>query len=232
MLIRIIGEGKSKRDCKMNTMKCMTTIAFIVLSINISFSQTWKEWFNQKKTQKEYLIKQIAALKVYGNYLKEGYDIAQKGLSMVSDIKGRNFGDHKEHFGLLKIVKDDLSNDSRIHLILARQVAIINELRELKEVCRNSEGLTEEEVRYIDLVYTNVFRDCERSIAALENVISDGAYQMTDDERIESIEAIYNDMNTKYAFTRTFCGSTEMLIMQRSAEKLEIESARSLNGVL
>jgi hypothetical protein len=216
----------------MNTMKRMTTIAFIILSINIGFSQTWKEWFNQKKTQKEYLVKQIAALKVYANYLKEGYDIAQKGLSMVSDIKGRNFGDHMEHFGSLKIVKDDLGNDSRIHLILTRQVAIINELRELKKVCRNSEDLTEEEVRYIDLVYSNLLKDCDRSIATLDHVISDGAYQMTDDERIESIEVIYRDMNTKYAFTRTFCGSTEMLIMQRSAEKLEIESARSLNGVL
>jgi hypothetical protein len=216
----------------MNTMKRMTTVAFIILSINIGFSQTWKEWFNQKKTQKEYLVKQIAALKVYANYLKEGYDIAQKGLSMVSDIKDRNFGDHKEHFWSLKIVKDALGNDSRIQLILTRQVAIIKELRELKNVCRNSEDLTEKEVRYIDLVYTNLLRDCERSIAALENVISDGAYQMADDERIEYIEAIYHDMNSKYAFTRTFCGSTEALIMQRSAEKLEIESATSLNGVL
>lgn len=216
----------------MNTMKCMTTIAFIVLLINISYSQTWKEWFNQKKTQKEYLVKQIAALKVYANYLKEGYDIAQKGLSMVSDIKGRNFGDHKEHFGSLKIVKDDLGNDSRIHLILTRQVAIINELNELKNVCRNNESLTRQEVRYVNSVYTNLLRECEGTIAQLQTVTSDGAYQMTDDERIESIEAIYHDMNTKYAFTRTFCNSTEMLIMQRSAEKLEIESARSLNGML
>ena len=149
-------------------MKRMTTIAFIILSINIGFSQTWKEWFNQKKTQKEYLIKQIAALKVYGNYLKEGYDIAQKGLSMVSDIKGRNFGDHKEHFGSPKIVKDDLSNDSRIHLILTRQLAIINELRELRNVCRNSESLTREEVRYVNSVYTHLLRECERTIAELQ----------------------------------------------------------------
>lgn len=216
----------------MNTMKYMTTIAFIILSINIGFSQTWKEWFNQKKTQNEYLVKQIAALKVYGNYLKAGYNIAQKGLSMVSDIKGRNFGDHKGHFGSLKIVKDDLGNDSRIHLILTRQVAIINELHELRNVCRKSESLTREEVRYVNSVYTHLLKECERTIAELQTVISDGAYQMTDDERIESIEAIYYDMNSKYAFTRTFCGSTEMLIMQRSAEKLEIESARSLNGVL
>ena len=57
-------------------MKIMATIACIILSTNIGHSQKWDEWFKQKKTQKKYLIQQIAALKVYLGYLKEGYDIA------------------------------------------------------------------------------------------------------------------------------------------------------------
>lgn len=218
--------------CQRNNMR---TIALIVIGSALALgveAQTWKEWFKQKKTQKEYLVKQIVALKVHLKFLKEGYDIAQKGLNMVDEIKGRNFRDHQDHFGSLKIVKDDLGNDSRIHLTLTRQVAIMNEFRELKNVCRNNENLTEEEVRYVDLVYSNLLRECERGIATLQSVVTDDAYQMTDDERIECIEAIYHDMNGKYAFTRTFCGSTKTLIMQRSAGKLEIESARKLNGVL
>lgn len=216
----------------MDTMKFMTTVCFIILSNNISYAQTLKEWFKQKETQKEYLIKQIAALKVHLRFLKEGYDIAKKGLNMVGEIKGRNFRDHQDHFGSLKIVKDDLGNNSRIHLILTRQAAIMNEFRELKNVCRNNENLTEEEVRYVDLVYSNLLRECERDIVTLQSMVTDDAYRMTDDERIESIEAIYHEMNSKYAFTRTFCSSTKTLIMQRSAEKLEIESAGELNGVL
>ena len=216
----------------MNTMKCMTTIACIILSVNINYAQTWKEWFNQKKTQKEYLIKQIAALKVYVTYLKGGYDIAQKGLNIVSDIKGRNFGDHKEHFGSLKIVKDDLGNGSRIYLIRNRSTAIMNEFRELMNVCRNSGNLTKEEIKYVDLVYSNLLMECEQAIATLQAIVTDDAYEMTDDERIEQIAAVYHDMNDKYAFTRAFCGSTKMLIMQRDNEKREIESARKLNGIL
>lgn len=216
----------------MNTMKCMTTIAYIILSINIGYAQTWKEWFQQKKTQKEYLFKQIAALKVYAKYLKEGYDIAQKGLNIVSEIKGQNFSDHEDHFGSLRIVKDDLGNSSRINLILGRQVAIMNEFRELKKVCRNNENLTEEEIRYVDLVYSNLLTECDRVMVALHTVVTHDAYQMTDDERIERIDAIYHDMNDKYTFTRTFCGSTKTLIKQRAAEKIETESAKKLNGVL
>lgn len=216
----------------MSTMKRMTVISYIILSINISYAQTWKEWFNQKKTQKEYLIKQIAALKVYAKYLKEGYDVAQKGLNIVGEIKGRNFSDHEDHFGSLRIVKDDLGNASSINLILGRQVAIMNEFRELKNVCRHNENLTEEEIRYVDLVYSNLLTECDKVMVALQAVVTDDAYQMTDDERIERIDAIYHDMNGKYAFTRTFCSSTKSLIMQRGVEKREIESARKLNGVL
>ena len=213
----------------------MRTIALIVIGSVLALgveAQTLKEWFKQKKTQKEYLVTQIVALKVYVTYLKKGYDIAHKGLNMVSDIKGQNFRDHEDYFGSLKIVKDDLGNASKVNLILGRQVAIMNEFRELKNVYRNNESLTDEEVRYVDLVYSNLLTECERDIVTLQSVLTDDAYQMTDDERIESIEAAYHDMNDKYAFTRTFCSSTKTLIMQRSAEKRDIMSARKLNGVL
>jgi len=53
-------------------------------------AQTWNEWFRQKKTQKKYLVQQIAALKVYLKYLKQGYRIVDKGLSLVGDIKDGN----------------------------------------------------------------------------------------------------------------------------------------------
>jgi hypothetical protein len=213
----------------------MRTIALILIGSALTLgveAQTLKEWFHQKKTQKEYLINQIAALKVYAKYLKEGYDIAQKGLNIVGEIKGRNFSDHEDHFGSLRIVKDDLGNASSINLILRRQVAIMNEFRELKNVCRNNQNLTEEEIRYVDLVYSNLLTECDRVMVWLQTVITDDSYQMTDDERIERIDAIYHDMNGKYAFTRTFCSSTKSLIMQRGVEKREIESARKLNGVL
>lgn len=213
----------------------MRTIALILIGSALTLgveAQTLKEWFQQKKTQKEYLIKQIAALKVYAKYLKEGYDVAQKGLNIVGEIKGRNFSDHADHFGSLRMVKDDLGNVSSINLILGRQVAIMNEFRELKNVCRHNKNLKEEEIRYVDLVYSNLLAECDRVMVALQTLITDDAYQMTDDERIERIDAIYQDMNGKYAFTRTFCSSTKSLIMQRGVEKMEIESARKLNGVL
>ena len=45
-----------------------------------SFAQTWDEWFEQKKTQIQYLEKQIVELGIFIGDLQKGYQIVQKGL--------------------------------------------------------------------------------------------------------------------------------------------------------
>ena len=49
----------------------MPILLFLFVSMLLS-AQTTAEWFNQKATQKKYLIQQIAALQVYIGYLQKG----------------------------------------------------------------------------------------------------------------------------------------------------------------
>lgn len=203
----------------------------IILTLSAN-AQTFKEWFKQKKTQKEYLVKQIAALKVYLGYLKEGYDIAQKGLTIIGDLKGENFKDHSDHITSLRFLNGQLGVDSKVDIIARRQVAIMADFRELNIECRDSDYLSIDEIQYVDRVYGNLLSECDRSIAALNVIVRDETSQMTDEARIERIDAVYDDMNEKHAFTRSFCNSTRMLMMQRAAERSEVESARKLNDML
>lgn len=213
----------------------MKTPIFIVLMIGLSLSanaQTWNEWFRQKKTQKKYLVQQIAALKVYLKYLKEGYDIAKKGLDLVGDIKDGNLNDHSTYFGSLRSVNDVISNDSKIDLIVTYHKGIINEFHELEKECRANAILSEAEVKYIGSVYKNILKESESSLAALTAIIVNEGSQMTDDERIDRISKIYEDTKDMYGFTRSFCNSTKMLAMQRTIERNEIKSQRMLNPAL
>ena len=190
-------------------------------------AQTFQEWFRQKSTQRKYLIQQIAALKVYLGYLKDGYDIAKKGLNIVGDIKDRNFKDHSTYFESLKLVNASVRNSAKVSLIVAYQNQIVNEFRKLR---RNSDNqLTPEEMRYIEDVYDNLISEYELSLAVLTQVISDRTLEMKDDERLAAIDAVYEDMKDKYAFTKSFMNSTSMLIMQRAKEQFEIEGASKLN---
>ena len=190
-------------------------------------AQTFQEWFRQKSTQRKYLIQQIAALKVYLGYLKDGYDIAKKGLNIVGDIKDRNFKDHSDYFESLKLVNTSVRNSAKASLIVAYQNQILSEFRKLRRNSGNQ--LTPDEIRYFEDVYDNLMNECESSLTVLTQVISDRTLEMKDDERLATIDAVYEDMKGKYAFTKSFMNSTSLLIMQRSKEKFEIEGASKLN---
>jgi hypothetical protein len=214
----------------------MKKIVIIILTIWCSGSaaeaQTWNEWFRQKKTQKKYLVQQIAALKVYLKYLKEGYDISKKGLKIVGDIKDGNFSDHSTYFQSLKLVKSSVKMTPKISLIISYQAKIIEEFRKLNDECRSNSNLSNEEVQYVNSVYKNLLERCEDSIAELNSVITDNASQMKDEERIGRIENVYDDMKDRYSFARAFCNSTRMLMMERDREQSEVDASKKLNKSL
>ena len=65
-------------------------------------AQTVNEWVNQKSTQKKYLLQQIAALQVYINYAKKGYNIVSGGINTIRDIKKGDLNLHNTFFSSLK----------------------------------------------------------------------------------------------------------------------------------
>ena len=104
----------------------MATCFLVSNSIN---AQTWQECFQQKKTQKKYLLQQIAALKVYLNYARKGYDIANKGITTVRNIKKGDFNLHQDFFGSLKIVNPKIKKYLKLADIIAYQTWIIKRSR-------------------------------------------------------------------------------------------------------
>jgi hypothetical protein len=217
----------------LNNMKRIVIIILTMwCAVSAAEAQTWNEWFRQKKTQKKYLVQQIAALKVYLKYLKEGYDISKKGLKIVGDIKDGNFSDHSTYFQSLKLVKPSVKMTPKVSLIISYQAKILEEFRKLNDECRSNNNLSNEEVQYVSSVYKNLLERCEDSIAELNSVITDNASQMKDEERIGRIENVYDDMKDRYSFTRSFCNSTRMLMMERDREQSEVDASKKLNTSL
>lgn len=184
-------------------------------------AQNWNEWFRQKKTQKQYLIQQIAALKVYAGYLKEGYDIAKKGLGMIGDIKGGNFGDHQDYFASLKAVSPAVRNSPKLSAIVRLQSETVKESERLRDMARESEWFSSNEVRYIISVHENMMRLTDQCMHEVRVVITDDASQMTDDERLSRVDLLYEKVKEQHAFIRSFYGAASLLIMQRSHENFE-----------
>lgn len=206
----------------MNWNRTVATAALLVITIVVPVrAQTFNEWFKQKKTQKAYLIQQIAALKVYLEYLKDGYDIVKKGMNIVGDIKEGNFSSHKEYFGSLSKVNRLVSSSplaSRIVYLQTITVRLINQLRTRLD----ESELTEAEQKYLEKVCSNILVITKDNTEQLELLLTDGKLEMKDDERIDRLNELDRNVLSCFTFTKKLCNDTNLLILQREKDRRDI----------
>lgn len=195
-------------------------------------AQTWNEWFKQKKTQKKYLVKQIALLRVYLGYLKKGYEIADKGLTTIHNIKNGDFNLHRDFFGSLKNVNPHIANSAKVADILAFQVHIIQNIKRVNNFCKNNEYFTPEEIRYVAAVYSNMLFLCDTSISELLMIIRSNETEMKDDERLKRIDTLYDDMLDKHAFVQSFDNDVRLIAKEREREQRSIELLRKQHDMI
>lgn len=204
-------------------MKFLFIIVTGILLSTTSPAQTWDEWFKQKKTQKKYLVKQIALLRVYLGYLKKGYEIADKGLTTIHNIKNGDFNLHRDFFGSLKNVNPHIKNSAKVADIIAFQVYIIQNIKQVNNFCKNNEYFTPEEIRYVAAVYSNMLFLCDASISELLTIIRSNETEMKDDERLVRIDKLYDDMLDKHAFVQSFDSDVRLIAREQERETRSVE---------
>ena len=213
-------------------MKTILIVIATVLLFQSADAQTWDEWFKQKKTQKKYLVQQIAALRVYLDYLKKGYTVVHNGLNTIENIKNGNFNLDRDFFSSLKNVNPAIKNTAKVADIIAFQIFISRELGRVYSFCSTNKHFTSEEIRYIAQVNTNMLFYCDASISELLTIIQSGKSEMTDDERIHRIDNIYDEMNDRCAFVRAFGSDAQIISMEREKESREAELLKTYYDIL
>ncbi|QJB29923.1 hypothetical protein HF329_00805 [Chitinophaga oryzae] len=212
-------------------MKVVMLIFIMVLSSFYSKAQTFNEWFRQKKTQREYLIKQVALLQQYIGYAKKGYDIAQKGLGTISQIKNGDLKIHQVFFNALKQVNPAIAKYPKtidiISSITSMNAACGKSLREL-----NTSGYADQGNRdYARQVFDGIKAENKSALDDLLLVISDDHLQLSDDQRLSRIDQLYMVIKDRAAFVSTFTRQVSMLMWQRRGEIVDVEMARIVYGL-
>lgn len=201
-------------------------LIIVLFSSQILHAQNWNEWFEQKKTQKKYLLQQIVALKVYLGYLEKGYDIANKGLKAIHDIKKGDFDLHNQFFNSLKQVNPNIQKWTKAADIIAYQVRIVKIAKQNIETIRENGRFTNEELDYCKIVFDNLLSECLKNMDELVIIITSDELEMKDDERIKRIDQLYIDMQDKYSFACSFGNDINLLLLQRMNEQSEINRSR------
>lgn len=190
-------------------------------------AQTFAEWFKQKKTQKKYLLEQIAALQIYIGYAKKGYELVGSGIQTIRDISSGEFSLHNAFVTGLKKVNPVIRDDIRVAEILEMQVEILSGFSRLKGLS----GLRPDQLVYLASVSGAVMAECLADLEELALVISSGKVEMKDDERLSRINGIYSRMTDRSSFSQYFSGQFSQLIRQQRLEVETIENLRRMYGI-
>jgi hypothetical protein len=212
-------------------MKKCFIVLMILFTYNSIYAQTWEEWTKQKKAQIKYLLEQIVALRFYGKQLKEGYDIVQQGLYTIHNIKQDDFDLHEEFFSSLNRVNPNVRHYAKVPGIILMQANIIKQCKKTIQAARDSEQLNKDELKYLDQVFRSVLDQCITLVDELTKVITNDQLQLSDDERIGRINALYSEMQEHYLFAQNFQKEVTVLATQRIHEQYDVGRMRSLHGL-
>jgi hypothetical protein len=157
-------------------------LAVVLIGSTSTYAQGLKEWFAQKKTQREYLIEQIGYLKLYLELAEKGYKIAQEGLTMISSFKRGEFELHKNRFDSLMIVKSVIGSYGNVERITDLH-DLINMICERGGADLEKTGqFTSQELDYCKTVYARLYNDGQVIITHLLATIRSGNLSLSDDQ--------------------------------------------------
>ena len=194
-------------------------------------AQTFAEWFRQKKTQKKYLLQQIAALQVYIGYAQKGYKIAKEGLTIIGSFTRGEFNLHTDYINSLKSVNPEIKHYAKVADIIALQVKIVQNYNRSYRQLNSSNAFSDNELAYISRVFSKLLDDCAKTLDELITITTYGKLEMKDDERLQKIDKLYLDMQDNFTFSQSFSNDAKVLAASRLKEKTDVQTSRALQGI-
>ena len=163
--------------------------------------------------------------------MKKGYEIVSGGYNTIKDISKGNFSIHQAFLDGLMQVSPAVRKYKRIGEIISFQTQLVKEYQSALKRFDASNLFNANEIKYMNNVYDNLFNKSLQNLEELAMVITAGKLRMSDDERINAIDRLFEDMADKLVFLRTFNKENNVLAIQRGREMVDTKVSKKLNGL-
>lgn len=192
--------------------------------------QTWKEWLRQKKTKKEYLLAQIAALEAYGSAIKKGYAIAREGLQDIRQMKDGLSGLHQDHFRGMQVARLDSWTRARLLRVLGQYEALNNPGTGIP-VLNASLGFSVDKTAYgIDRMNT-IQSELKSCFASINRLLQPGVFEMPPEQRNQRIRGWLREAERHIGRLMEIRRALFELRLQREGAAMDVQSLRALYGL-
>lgn len=176
-------------------------------------------------------IQKLAQLKKILSNMKTGYQIVSGGYNTIKDISKGNFNLHQTFLDGLMQVSPVVRKYRRIGEIISLQGQLVKEYKSAFRRFEASNLFNVNEMAYMKNVYANLFNKSLQNLEELSMIVTAGKLRMSDDERLNAIDKIFNDAGDKLIFLRTFNKENNVLAIQRGREMVDTEVSKKLNGL-
>ena len=197
----------------------------MVISSLLLSSGLYSGGVNAQSTEVQQLllnVEKLTQLKSILEDMKKGYQVISHGYTAIRDISQGNFSLHQVFLDGLLLVKPEIKNYYRVADIISSQKDILSEYKYAFERFRKSDNFNEDEIRYLAAVYERLSEGSKDNLEDLLVVVTSSKLRMTDDERLQTIDRIFEDTRDKLSFLRHFNQQTALLSSQRTREKADI----------
>ena len=172
-------------------MRQTILIAIMLCVLTAANAQT------QEATQLILNYEKLKQLEEILDNMYKGYKILTKGYNRIKDIAEGNFNLHQVFLDGLFAVNPSVAKYKRIPDIIRYQSMLIKEYKRAFDKFRNDPNLTPDEIKYLERVYSYLAKQSLRNLEELTMIVTANKLRMSDDERIQSIDRIYFDMESK-----------------------------------
>lgn len=205
----------------------MATILRIIICLCLIVSQA-AMCQTQEATQLILNYEKLKQLEEILDNMYKGYKILSQGYNRIKDIAEGNYNIHQVFLDGLFAINPSVAKYKRIPDIIRYQQLLMKEYRRAFNRFKNDSNLTPDEIIYLEKVYDYLIKQSLKNLEELAMIVTANKLRMSDDERIQSIDRIYFDIENKLAFLRYFNNSTQVLVLQRAKEGSDVEAAKKL----
>jgi len=168
-------------------------------------TQTFAEWFEQNKTQLKYLHEQLFALEDEDETLVEGYAIDETGLVRIAGNKQADLDLHTRYFSTLRDVNPVILADPRV----SRIITLTEETQKIGDSVRQLRNVFPRLRARVDAACDDLEELCVADVKSLELLLQDGATSMSDEERLDKLEKLYEEAKELNEIARDYWRDAE-----------------------
>jgi hypothetical protein len=189
----------------------------------------FRQAFSQSQEAEQLLlnVEKLTQLKSILTDMKKGYTILAQGYGSIKQIAQGNFSLHQAFLNGLMLVSPEIKKYRKVAEIIAYQQDLVKTYKSGFGHFKAGGSFSAVELAYLGKVYQQLFEQSLRDLDQLLMVITDGKLAMTDEERLRSIDQIFDEVSDQVEFLRHFNDQIRTLELQRQNEVKDVHRTQN-----